>query len=171
MTPCGVSAQISDKSDPAISRLEQIQRNILNELHLLRTELLRMSVNSNRSHLLIARIRLERERIDYLTREIGKIHDSLDEIRVQQQQKRSAIKEMERLTNVGMKPKEELTKISNEMVELEKREQTLVEMEQQFAAELEMSKNNVANINRRLDEIEQEMAKIADAAVATKSPQ
>ena len=84
----GAVAQVGNKSNSVSSDSQQVLRDILSEVHLLRVELLRASINIHRSQLVLDRVRTQQEQIIRLTHEISSVQEKLGEIRVQKQRKK-----------------------------------------------------------------------------------
>ena len=68
---------------------------------------------------------------------------------------------MKKLSKAGARSEKDLNDITNEVEDLNKREQSLLERESIFSAELDLAQTNLTNLNARLDEIDRDMAKSA----------
>lgn len=161
LTPCGVFTQTNNKPAPPPPNSEQILQDLLNEVRLLRAELLRTTGNIHRSQILLDRIRVQQEQVIRLTREVSDIHDKLIEVRGQQLKKKTALDLAVKQKDAGLRGEDYVNSMAAEVEELEKREQALVERESRFEAELESAKANLSDLNNRLEELEREMAQPA----------
>src|SRR5258706_8202122 len=157
LTPLGVSGQSSNQSAPTFSGSEQALRDIFNEVHLLRVEMVRASANTYRSQVLLNRIKVEQDQVARLRRDLNDIQDKLAEIRVEQTRKRSRLAEMAKKRDMGLVSDGEINAMAQEVEDLEQREQTILTRVSQFGVELDSSRNKLVELNTRLDGIEREM--------------
>ncbi len=164
LLPWATYAQTAPKSAAASSDSDQTQRDILKEIRLLRAQLLRSSVNANRSQMLLARARAEQEQVIRINRELNQIHDSLDEIRAQLQKKTAELTEVVPMVELQARPERDATAIKTEMEFLRNREQSLLERQEKLNGDLDAAQQMLATLDARLDDIDREMANTAEGA-------
>jgi len=162
LAPLSASAQSSDKPAPTLPGSEQVLRDIFNEVHLLRLEIARTSATTYRSQVLLSRIKVEQDQIARLSRELNEVQDRLATIKAEQTAKRGRLASLTKQKDVGMVGPEEVNVVTQDVQELEQREQTCLLRVSQISSELDSSRNKLAELDARLDMIEREM--IAPAA-------
>ena len=149
--------QSSDKPAKASSGSEQVLKDIFNEVHLLRVEMLRTSVSNYRSQILLNRIKVEQEQLAQLTREMNDIQDRVASIRGQQTKGKGGLEDLVKKKDAGMVAPEVVNAMALELEALEQREEALLKRESQVALELDSSRAKLAELDTRLNEIEREM--------------
>ena len=157
--PYPLFAQSASRLPVTHSDSGQVLGDILKEIHLLRTELLRIAVNNNRSQLLIDRIRVQQEQIVRLDASIGDLQDKIDDLRTQQQRRQSVLAEAMKRQEAGLTSDREVKDIKGEIEDLAAREQAASLRQSSVAAELDSARANLADLNKRLDEIDAEMVR------------
>lgn len=160
VAPAGIFGQSNTQRDAAGSD-SQVLQDILRELRLLRADLVRTTVDANRSQVLLERVRSEQEQVLRLTRELATIDSRLSEIRFQQQEHSAALDNIKGRSEAGLTSEEEVKKASDQLDDLSSREQALVETQNRLNGELQTSQANLADLNSRLDELDQDMARPA----------
>jgi peptidoglycan hydrolase CwlO-like protein len=168
LVPFAAHTQTASKPATA-SELEQIQREMLKEIRLLRAELLRMSVNTNRAQMLLARVRAQQEQVIHITREISDVREKLDGTREQEQKKRAELSVVEGKIKVELLPETAAVAVRNDISSLQNREQSLMERETRLTGELNDAYSMLSTLDSRLDEIDREMANTAERAGTTKA--
>lgn len=153
-----VSAQSSSSSGSARSDSDQTLREILNEVRQLRADLQRLNVNAHRTQALLDRMKVQQEQLVRLTREIGNVRDELSGVRGRQVRVKDALEMLEKKRDVGLVREEEVKVVGAELEELKQREQFLTEREPVLVTELDSTRATLAQLNARLDELEQEIA-------------
>ncbi|HEV8482009.1 MAG TPA: hypothetical protein VGV87_00515 [Blastocatellia bacterium] len=168
LTPHRAFCQSSDKPAPTSSVSEKVLRDIFNEVHLLRVEMLRTSVNNYRSQILLNRIKVEQDQVARLTREMNDIQDKVVAIRGQQTKGKGGLEELVKKKDAGIVAPEFVNALTLELEELGQREEALLNMESRVAAELDSARAKLAELDTRLNEIEREM--VAPGAGADEKP-
>lgn len=150
-------AQSSNSSSLARPDSDQILKEILNEVRQLRADLQRLNVNAHRTQALLDRMKVQQEQVVRLTREIGNVRDELLAIQHRQVRIKEALEMLEKQKNAGLVKEEEVKVAAAELEELKQREQWLMEREPQLSSELDLTRATLAQLNARLDELEQEL--------------
>ena len=101
VAPAGIFGQSNTQRDAAGSD-SQVLQDILRELRLLRADLVRTTVDANRSQVLLERVRSEQEQVLRLTRELATIDSRLSEIRFQQQEHSAALDNIKGRSEAGL---------------------------------------------------------------------
>jgi hypothetical protein len=154
-------AQSAASSKLAQLNQEQVMKELLNEVRQLRLEVRRMTTNAYRAQAMIARLRLQQEQVNRLTLELSKVRaqiSDLESARVELNEKFAAMKKK---WEAGMVPESEVNAVKEKIELLNQREPDLMQRESQLAAELNVERGNLGELNRRLDEIERELLTIS----------
>jgi len=144
------------------SNQEQIVQEILSEVRQLRVEVQRLKASAYQTQVVIERLRLQQDQVARLTREIGEVRERIGETKTRQAKMNVALEETEKQVEAGVTPQSELKKISGEIEELKRREERLIEQESQLSTELDAERVKLITLNRRLDELGQEMTSAGD---------
>jgi hypothetical protein len=174
LTPYGVLPQKSERPASAHPDSDQVLQEILNEMRLLRAELGRTTVNIHRSQVLIERIRAQQDQVVRLRRDVSETHDKLDELKAQAYAKKRALDKVKFFKDLDPEfESEDMKTLTHEVEELDNRQQNLVQRESQLAKDLASAEGELAELNRRLDQIEWEMSRPAEGSDAqpAKRPQ
>ena len=155
--PCLALGQSSDKSAKTPSGSEQVLRDIFNEVHLLRVEMLRTSISNYRSQILLSRIKVEQDQVAQLTREMNDIQDRIASIRGEQTKGKGGLEDLVRKKDVGVVAPEVVNAMALELETLQHREEDLLKRQSQVALELDSARAKLADLDTRLNEIEREM--------------
>ena len=158
LVPQPVCAQSQAALTPAP---DQTLRDILAELRQLRAVVQHMNLAAFRAQVLLSRVRLEQEQVARYTREISDVRDKIVEVNGEAQKKSSALEEMTRHKEIGIRSEKDVQLIRDELEELKHREQALLDRESLLTTELNSARANLADLNRRLDALEQEMIQSA----------
>ncbi len=150
-------AQSSVSANSARADSDQILKDILNEVRQLRADLQRLNVNAHRTQALLDRIKVQQEQVVRLNREVGNVRDELAGVRNRQAKIKDALELLEKQKAAGMVREEEVKAVAAELEELKQREQMLTEREPRLSAELDLARATLAQLNARLDELEQEL--------------
>jgi len=159
LTPYSVLPQKSERPASAHSDSDQVLQEILNEMRVLRAELRRTTVNIHRSQVLIERIRAQQDQVARLRRDISDTHDRLDEIKAQAYAKQRALDKLKFFKDLDPEfESEDMKTLTHEVEELGNRHQNLVQRESQLAKDLASAEGDLAELNKRLDQIDWEMS-------------
>jgi len=161
ITSHGAFAQSGGKGSQPSSNSDQELREIVAEIRLLRAEMRRLSVNTHRSQVVLERIKLQQDEIVRVKRDIGEVHDKLDDLRAAVAKSKTMMKSLTRQFEAGLKDDDAVKAYSAIAEEFENRERALEQRESALMAELELAQGGLAELNTRLDAIEREMAEPA----------
>lgn len=150
-------AQTGTQTNASRTESDQVLKEILNEVRQLRADLQRLNVNAHRTQALLDRMKVQQEQVIRLTREIGNVRDELLAIQHRQVRIKEALEMLEKQKNAGLVKEEEVKVVASELEELKQREQRLMEREPQLSSELDSTRATLAQLNSRLDELEQEL--------------
>lgn len=150
-------AQSSIPASSARADSDQVLKDILNEVRQLRADLQRLNVNAHRTQALLDRIKVQQEQVVRLNREVGNVRDELVGVRNRQARTKDALEMLEKQKAAGVVREEEVKAVAAELEELKRIEQLLMEREPQLSAELDLTRATLAQLNARLDELEQEL--------------
>ena len=168
--PYPMFAQSASRVPVTHSDSGQVLGDILKEIHLLRTELLRIAVNNNRSQLLIDRIRVQQEQIVRLDASIEDLQDKIDDLRTQQQRRQSVLAEVMKRQDTGVASDREVSDVKAEIEDFAAREQAMSVRQSAVASELDSARADLAELNKRLDEIDAEMVQARKDAAHKNDP-
>ena len=164
LTPHPAFGQSSEKPAKAPAGSEQVLKDIFNELHLLRVEMLRTSVSNYRSQILLNRMKVEHDQVAQLTRELNDIHDRIASTRGEQTRGKGGLEDLVKKKEQGMVAPEVINAMTLELETLQQREEDLLKRESQVALELDSARAKLAELDTRLNEIEREMVMSGGAA-------
>ncbi|MGH9761951.1 MAG: hypothetical protein ACREDR_18240 [Blastocatellia bacterium] len=133
---------------------EQVLRDILKEVRLLRAQLAQIAANDNRSRVLIDRIRVQQEQIAVLTRDIGDLQDKIDDVKAEEQRKQGALADIEKRKELGLAGNKEIDAAKAEIDDLARREQALSNRQYLSTVDLNTARTNLADLNKRLDKMD-----------------
>jgi hypothetical protein len=152
---------------------DQLLKNILTEVRQMRAEMQRANLYSHRSQILLERIKVEQDQSVRLTREVGEARDELDAVRHKIIRGQAEVEESTKMKNAGMMPEKDWKIMKDRLEELQQREQNLLSREAMVSAELDVSKAVLADLNKRLDDLDREISQTpndADGQPAKKKP-
>ncbi len=146
----------------------EVLRDILNEIRQLRADILRLNVNAHRTQALLDRIKVQQEQVVRLTRELSNVSEELSAIRFRQEMMKVALEAQEKRYTAGVQGDNEVKALTADLGSLKQREQVLMEPEPLLSGELNSTRETLASLNARLDDLERE---IATPATDQKQPQ
>ena len=155
-------AQTATKPSPSTGDSDQLLKDILNEVRLMRAEMQRATVYSHRSQVLLERIKVEQDQIARLTRDVADAHDQIEAVRKQLSRKQIEGDLAVKKKDVGALSEPDLNKVTSELEELQQREQSLLSREAMVSAELDISKKTLGDLDKRLSDLDREISKPAN---------
>ena len=154
-----LSAFAQSKPAPASAQSDsEVLREILNEVRLLRAELVRLNVNAQRMQALLDRMKMQQDQAGRLTHELGNTRDELSAIRNKQDRLKEALEAAEKRFAAGVAGDNEIKALTAELKSLREREQLLMGREPLLSAQLNSTMATLTELNARLDELEREIA-------------
>ena len=156
-----VVAQATTSSAPGRSDSNQILRDVLNELRQLRADLLRLNIHAYRTQSLIDRRKVQQELALRLNRDLDNARNELAAIRSRREGLKDGLEVLEKKKAAGIVGDDEIKALTAELEELKERERGLREREPMLSVELNASRTALAQLDARLDDLEQEFAKMA----------
>ncbi len=160
--PWSICAQTAPETAAAPPTSDQVQKDILKEVRLLRAELLRASLNANRAQMLLARVRAEHEQVIRVNLALNEIQDKLDDIRVQVQRKTTELRQMQGMVKAEVRAANEAAAIKLDIDTLKNREAALIERQKALNGELDAAQAQLTTLNAQLDQIDRDMAQAAE---------
>jgi len=139
------------------SRQDQVIQELLGEVRQLRIALQHISVNAYRGQVMVERLRLQQEQVNRLAQELSSIRNQIRQVKMEQLNTKDRIDEAERQQDKGVLSDEVVRRVKAALEELKRQEQGLGEREIQVAAQLETERENLIDLNKRLDALELEM--------------
>ena len=149
-------AQSDAASKPSLNQ-ERILKDLVNEVRQLRLEVRRMSTNAYRVQSMMERLRLQQEIVNRLTTELSKVRNQLADLKSERVGLKARVVEIEKKYEAGTIPESEVSAVRAAIEQLNQREPDLTERESQLAAELNVERGNLLELNGRLDQIEREL--------------
>ena len=143
-------AQTASKSD-------QVVQELLSEVHQLRVAMQQMSVNAYRGQIMVERLRLQQESVGRLSRDLQDVRSGITELTALEPVAKERAADAEDQFERGVIGEPRVKEIRANLVDLKRRLQSLVEREGQLSIELTQERNNLADLNKRLDELEREI--------------
>jgi chromosome segregation ATPase len=149
-------SKAQSNASPA-SKHETASDELINEVRQLRIAVQQLGVNSYRGQVLVERLRLQQEQVNRLSQELNGTRNRIADLRSEQITIKTKLDEADKQREAGV-VSDVLTSRYKEMLENQRRaEDRLVERESQLSTELEKEKNNLSELNSRLDALEREM--------------
>jgi DNA repair exonuclease SbcCD ATPase subunit len=138
-------------------------QDILNEIRLLRADLLRSTSAFHRSQMLLDRIRVEQDQIVELNRQLSETREKIGALNREQAKQRAAVEEAMRKRAVGAISDAAVNEVTAEYDSLDREQQILAEAEKRVNAAINAVQATLLNLNARLDAIDREMGSGDDA--------
>lgn len=139
------------------SKQEAVSDALVNEVRQLRLTLQQISVNTYRGQVMVERLRLQQEQVNRLSQELNSTRSQIEGIRSEQITVKARQEEAKKQQEAGLSTELQSARY-REMLETFKRaEDRLVDRESQLSMQLEEEKNNLSDLNKRMDALEREM--------------
>ncbi len=142
---------------PASDEDQNVLKALLNEVHLLRLAIERNAANSNRSQILIERLRAQHEIVNNLSRELDSVRREIDELEAANKGTDEMFENVEKRFNAGTMAKEEYLDIKQRVERNRDKENKLREREVFLSSQLTAERGRLEELNQRLDFLEREM--------------
>lgn len=139
------------------SKQDPVVQELLGEVRQLRIALQRISVNAYRGQVLVERLRLQQEQVNRLTQELTSTRNQISEMKSTQLGAKARLDETENQQEKGLASASLTSRYKEVLEDLKRREQSLSEREIQVSAQLETERENLTDLNKRLDALEVEM--------------
>jgi archaellum component FlaC len=149
-------AQNSAKESPP----DQAMKELLSEVRLLRQDLRKLSSTTYRAHTMIERLRVQQSQVNRLMTELSNVRGQLASIKSGRLELKEQIKELQKRWDSGAIPETELIAAKGALADMDQREPDLTLKESELAGQLIIERTNLEAINKRLDDIEQELLSI-----------
>jgi len=159
-------------TQPAPSSGEQTLQALLSEVHQLRVTMQRANLNTYHAQITIERLKLQQQRVDRLTAQLGDVRKQLAETRKTFSQNSDNMKSFERkLAKETDAPERARLEASiqswkAELEELNQKEQQEQAYETQLNAQLQLEQAKLAELSDRLDTLQREL----ETQMATDKP-
>jgi hypothetical protein len=157
LIPLNSYAQSGTPPTPSRPHQDPAIQELLSEVRQLRIALQRMSVNAYRAQVLVERLRLQQEQVNRLTQELTAVRNQVNETKAAQVNYKERLDEAEKQFDKGLMSESEVKATKAAMEEFKRREQSLTERETHLSSELDTERENLTDLNRRLDALEREM--------------
>ena|SRR5258708_5592474 len=158
LTSIGAFGQSTIRPSNTNADSDQLLKDILTEVRQMRTEMQRASVYSHRSQVLLERIKVEQDQIARFTREVADARDQIEIVRKQLATKQVEFDQATKKQSAGLIGPTAFGVINGQLQELQQQEQNLLSREALIGAELDVSKATLADLNKRLDELDREIS-------------
>jgi chromosome segregation ATPase len=155
--PNNICAQSSTAPNPSRPHQDPVIQELLSEVRQLRIAFQRMSVNAYRTQVLVERVKMQQEQVNRLTQEHNSVRNQLNEMKAAQIRLKERIDEAEKQHARGLMAESEVSAMKAALEDVKRREQDLTERETQISIELNSERRNLTDLNKRLDDLEQEM--------------
>ena len=139
---------------------DQVMKDLLSEVRLLRQDLRKLSSTTYRAHTMIERVRIQQSQVNRLMIELSNVRGQLASIKSRRLELKEQIKELQRRWDAGTIPEAELIKAKRALADMDQREPDLTVKESELAGQLIIERTNLDALNKRLDDIEQELLSI-----------
>jgi hypothetical protein len=136
---------------------DQVVQELLGEVHQLRVAMQQMSVNAFRGQIMVERLRLQQESVSRLSKELQEVRNGISELKSLEPVAKERLVDAEDQFERGVISEPRVKELRASLVDMKRRQQTLDEREVQLSIELTQERNSLADLNRRLDELEREM--------------
>ncbi len=137
---------------------EQSLQELVSEVRQLRAALQRINVAVYKGQVMIERLKLQQEMVARLSHELVDTRDKLSDLRLQQVKLRELLGRAEPEVEAGVKHPSQLAGLKAETESVAQREQRFAVRETQLAAELELERAKLNELNEKLNALELEMA-------------
>ncbi len=148
-----ISSNASTTQDPTI-------RDLLNEVKQLRIDIRRVAAGAYRAQTVVERFRLQQAQVNRLSLELSKLREQLSDTRSMRLVLKEKLSEATRRYESGIMPEAELAAIKTSLEQLNQHEPELAQRELQLSAELNQQQIVLEDLNKRLDELERDLATI-----------
>lgn len=149
-------AQNSEKESPP----DQVMKDLLSEVRLLRQDLRKLSSTTYRAHNMIERLRIQQSQVNRLAAELSNVRGQLASIKSGRLELKEQIKELQKRWDLGTIPESELITAKRALADMDQREPDLTVKESELVGQLIIERANLEALNKRLDDIEQELLSI-----------
>jgi len=139
---------------------DQVMKDLLSEVRLLRQDLRKLSATTYRAHTMIERLRVQQSQVNRLTTELSNVRGELASIKSGRLELKEQIKELQKRWDAGTIPETELIEAKRELANMDQREPDLTVKESELAGQLMTERANLDALNKKLDDIEQELLSI-----------
>ena len=139
------------------SKPDQVVQELLGEVHQLRVAMQQMSVNAFRGQIMVERLRLQQESVSRLSKELQDARTGISDLKALEPIAKERLVDAEDQFERGVISEPKVKEFRAGLVDMKRRQQTLEEREVQLSVELTQERNSLADLNRRLDELEREM--------------
>jgi len=139
---------------------DQVMRDLLSEVRLLRQDLRKLSTTTYRAHTMIERLRIQQSQVNRLMTELSNVRGQLASIKSGRLEMKEQIKDLQRRWDAGTIPEAELITAKSALADMDQREPDLTVKESELAGQLIIERTNLDALYKRLDDIEQELLSI-----------
>lgn len=139
------------------SKQDPVVQELLGEVRQLRIALQHISVNAYRGQVLVERLRLQQEQVNRLTQELTSTRNQIGQLKAEQQHNKEELDAVAKEQDAGTLSENVVRRGRAWLEEIKRQEQVLSEREIQVAAQLETERENLTDLNKRLDALEVEM--------------
>jgi len=139
---------------------DQVMRDLLSEVRLLRQDLRKLSTTTYRAHTMIERLRIQQSQVNRLMTELSNVRGQLASIKSGRLELKEQIKDLQRRWDAGTIPEAELITAKSALADMDQREPDLTVKESELAGQLIIERTNLDALYKRLDDIEQELLSI-----------
>jgi archaellum component FlaC len=136
---------------------DQVMRELLSEVRLLRQDLRKLSTTTYRAQTMIERLRIQQSQVNRLTTELSNVRGQLASIKSGRLELKDQIKDLQRRWDSGTIPEAELIVAKRALADMDLREPDLTVKESELAAQLMIEHENLDALNKKLDDIEHEL--------------
>lgn len=144
-------------ANAGVPQQDRVLHELLVEVRQLRVALQQISTNAYRGQVLVERLRLQQEQVDRLAQELSSLSNQLGENRSSQTTAKAKLEDAEKGQDTGVVSPSVTVGYREALEGLKRQEQTLTEREVQVTAQLQIERENLTDLHRRLDALELEM--------------
>ena len=148
------------QTGPTQAPIDQVMKDLLTEVRLLRQDLRKLSSTTYRANTMIERLRIQQSQVNRLTTELSNVRGQLASIKSGRIELREKVKDLQKRWDAGTIPEAELIVAKSALTELDQRDPDLTVKESELASQLIIERANLEELSRRLDAIEQELSTI-----------
>jgi len=139
------------------SKSDQVVQELLSEVHQLRVAMQQMSVNAYRGQIMVERLRLQQEAVNRLSKELQDVRNGATELKAVEPVMKERLEDGENQFERGVISEPRVKELRANLVDLKRRRQFYEEREVQLSIELTQERNSLADLNKRLEELERGM--------------
>jgi len=151
-------AQASDQAQ----RSEQVMGQLLNEVRLLRQDLLRLTTSTYRSQAIIERLKLQQEQVTRLSNDLGAVRNELAAAKSGRAQIKEKMAVIQQRIEIGAAPSADLNSLKTMLEDLDQREPDLGLKESQLSGQLNIERSNLEELYKKLDAIDAELQSLSN---------